>query len=55
VLEEPLQPAIGRGDLHHAPRLAGDMAEVDGARRHHAHHEHAQRLQPRLAEADMAP
>ena len=55
VLEEPLQPAIRRGDLHPAPRLAGDMAEVDGARRHHAHHEHAERLQAALAEADMAP
>jgi len=55
VLEKPLQPAIGRGDLHASPRFGGDMAEVDRARPDHAHDKHAKRLQPRLAEAYMAP
>jgi hypothetical protein len=55
VLEEPLQPAVGRGDQHASSRPGGDVAQVDRARADHAHHEHAERLQPRLADADMAP
>jgi len=54
VLEEPLQAAVGRGDQNPPRTRAGDMAEVDGARANHAHDQHAERLQPALAEADMA-
>lgn len=54
VLEEPLQPAVGRCDLHAACARAGDVAEVDRARADHAYDEHAERFQAALAEADMA-
>ena len=54
MLEEPLQPAVRRGDQNASARFGGDMAEIDGARAHHAHDKHAQGLQAALAQADMA-
>ena len=54
MLEEPLQSAVGRSDQNPSPCFGGDVAEVDGARPDHADNEHAERLQPTLAEPNMA-
>jgi len=55
MLEEPLQPAVGRGDLHAPRTLAGDVAEVDRPGADHADHEKAERLQTGLAQVDTRP
>ncbi len=52
VLEEPLQPAIRRGDQRLARTLAREMAEVDGAGADHAHDEERHRLNAALAERE---
>jgi len=55
MLEEPLQPTVGRGDLRRRRPLAGKMTEVDRAGADHTDDEQAQRLQPALAQSDMRP
>lgn len=44
VLEEPLQPALGRRRLHAPAPLAGDVAEFHGPRADHADDQQAERL-----------
>ena len=53
MLEEPLQPAVGRGHQRRGRPLAGQMAEVHRPGADHADDDQAQRLQPALAQRDM--
>jgi hypothetical protein len=50
VLEEALQPAIGRGHQRRTWPLAGDVGEVDGPRADHAHNEECHGVAPVLAQ-----
>lgn len=53
VLEEPLQPAVGRGDQRRGRTLAGQVAEVHRPGADHADDDETERLQPALAQPDM--
>ena len=52
MLEEPLQPAVGRGDQRRARPLAGQMAEIHRPGTDHTDDDQAQRLQTALAQVD---
>jgi hypothetical protein len=53
VLEEPLQPPVGRRRPHAPAPFASDMAEVDRAGTDDADDEQAERLETALAERDL--
>ncbi len=54
MLEEPLQPAIGREDRCGGPRaLRREVAEIDGARADYGDHKEGERLEPILAQLKM--
>ena len=53
MLEEPLKPAIGRGDLGGCLPFTGQVAEVHRPGAHHRDDQKAKRLHPALAQRDM--
>lgn len=53
MLEEALEPTIGRGGLHRSRPLAGEVAEVHTAGADHGNDDQAERLQTALAQVNL--
>jgi hypothetical protein len=55
MLEEALQPPVGRGEQRRPAALAGDVPEVHRAGTDHPDDQQAERLEPALAEGKTRP